>query len=267
MSVFNGRLDLDLSKGEYVRRLKLSSQSESGTMKYGLEVEPNAHRLPFPASIEEAAYALVGLQYRQFGRKDSRNKNEIEDGRKTLTQFVRRNGPEVYTELCLDLQSNRLRDLDFVHVFDWAESKGYLKALPKDLQQQFMAVAACYRTGESQRIVSRVLSHGIRKAAERLTGYEVTALKTANQSLEPIDPKEGRKGQDSLRHRERVKRALDRLLKVSPNLTMDEFMKSEAFKEACEGTKYTRRTVTRWASGKALNRKPGRHKRPQNRPL
>lgn len=95
---------------------------------------------PFPGSLEEAAFALVGLEPLSFAIDDT-------DYRKRLSSFLKRKGHEVFTLICAGRDTGKLKSLEIGCLFEWGkEQKEITNPIPVRLDQQ---VAEFVRTGSA----------------------------------------------------------------------------------------------------------------------
>lgn len=103
--------------------------------------------------------------------------------------------------------------------------------------RRYLPQPVCGRSGG---LISRV--------AERLTGFRFNELSLGAEGFVPKDSNKGKKGQDWLRHKVRARSRAREWLKVNPNARVGDFMATEEYDEAVEGTEYGERAVRGWMS-------------------
>jgi hypothetical protein len=188
---------------------------------------------PFPSTIEEAAYLLVGLEPPTMDRVPKNLKAKA---------FLDRQGHLLYHSLSAAIASSALKDLDLLSLCAWAEreklSKNVSKfLLPTDLAQQI------------QDVRNRRAPKSAKLAA--LVGKVASGILSA---------KRGPGGKDYDRDA-RILMACDNYLLGNPNNRIHEFTRSQMFQEALHGDESPgQSTLRRLIGPKFKNRSAGNPK-------
>ena len=258
MNRFNELLDLDLTNRLYLRRLGLQTDVSTGVLRCTVNPDGILGYVVFPSGIEEAAFFLVGMRAVTFHQNEYVSGELKPLGPQSLSEFLRRDGPDMYRELCIDLDSGRLSSLGFSDLIAWSTKRGFLKKLNPKLVEQITACTECLATKKPQRIRSRSAREKLKDAVESLSGYRIDALVIDQDGIKPAEEGKGGKGHDHRRHRPRVRASADAYLEKTPLGRLSDFIVSDLCREACEFEEYSRKTLSRWLKDKKFNRKPGR---------
>jgi hypothetical protein len=262
------RFDLNMTDHQYCRRLGLIRRTSEDKITFNRKPEGNAG-VKFPNSLEEAAYLLVGLEWKAYQEDYEVGFAATEKkflGNLRLELFRGRHGTDVYDQLVADLGTEVLPDLSLPALFRWSKTEKnqfLLRLIPQDFRNQFEEVVNCLegKPGNIRCLDTDRAWHGV---IEKETGHRRDSVRFDPKTLSysPEDPNRGKKGTEHNRIRIEIRMLAKTHIRLNPNSRPRDFLNGGACREFLNALPPKNRpgdiTIKRWISNLGYSKRAGR---------